>query len=255
MIGGGGESVPGGKPLFRCGCHANANGQIWNNGRCGMGQVESGNGLAHRLRNMRGIGSACFREDDGELLTADARNYIDLTPRSFEELDSQLDEVFIAAHVALRIIQHFELIYVDGEQREAGPGSSAAGTLLIEGLVKGAAVGQTGERIGEGEARQFFVGAAQIGGFLFNQPDQLAFPVFSANETQPQESRHHRERNENAQADKPPRGIPGGEDAKWEDSAAVAPVAVTFARIDFELVFSRSEAGELEFALGGLSPV
>ncbi len=84
------------------------------------------------------------------------------------------DQYLITKAVAAVIIQYLKVINIDNQKAERGFPDSCVVDFLAEFTVKGAAVIQPGEFIGQGQAAQFAVGAVEpLSGFI-----QLPFPCF-----------------------------------------------------------------------------
>ena len=125
--------------------------------RLGFGDArrggEAGQRGAQSLRELERAPRTGVREDDGELVSADAVGLICATHRRAQRVGERADAL-VARLVAVRVVERLEIVEVD--QRQGQRQARARGVLQLarEVLMKYAVVAQAGERIRAGHLRE-----------------------------------------------------------------------------------------------------
>jgi hypothetical protein len=108
---------------------------------------------ADALRELHRAERAGARQDDGELVAADAvaavRRPLGRADRRGEAL-----QALVAGLVALGVVRRLELVDVEEREGERLAGAPDALELAREVLLERAVVAQPGERVGHGDVRQ-----------------------------------------------------------------------------------------------------
>ncbi len=81
-----------------------------------MGQAKAGHCRSRRFGDAESVGCSGFRKDQGKLLAAKAGDGVDLPPGDARQFVSQQNQVFIAAAVALGVVQRLEMVSIENHQ-------------------------------------------------------------------------------------------------------------------------------------------
>ena len=114
----------------------------------GVSSTASPHALARRQQVVTG-GEAGQQHD--ELLAAPARQRV-VAAQRVGDAPRDVHEHLVADGVAVQVVQHLEVVDVDGEQPGAGALPAGAGQLRLERLGEVAAVERAGERVDPGQA-------------------------------------------------------------------------------------------------------
>ena len=115
--------------------------------------VEAGQRGAQALRELERAPRASVREDDGELVAADAVGLICAAHRRAERVGERADAL-VAGLVALRVVERLEVVEVDQRQGQRQAGAPGVLQLAREVLMKDAVVAQARERVRAGHLGQ-----------------------------------------------------------------------------------------------------
>ena len=133
-----------------------------------------------------GVGHGRLREDDGELVAADAAGDVGRADDVAEPL-GRLGEHGVAGEVADPVVDRLEVVEVEHDQRQLALVAIRAGHLPAQGLVEVAAVVEPGQRVhvgelaGLAEARALSIaGPARLGELLELAQRRLAERIAAA---------------------------------------------------------------------------
>ena len=125
--------------------------------RLGFGDArrggEAGQRGAQSLRELESAPRASVREDDGELVAADAVRLICAAHRRAQRVGERADAL-VAGLVAVRVVERLEIVEIDQHQGQRQARAPGVLQLAREVLVKHAMVAQARERIRAGHLRQ-----------------------------------------------------------------------------------------------------
>ena len=118
--------------------------------RCRRARRELG---VEAVRERGGLGRARAREEDGELVAADAPDRV-ARPQRGAHRPRGPAELVVARPVAEPVVRALEVVEVDEEEADRRAGATGAAQLGVEALVEPAAVERAGERVGARDARE-----------------------------------------------------------------------------------------------------
>ena len=114
------------------------------------------NRLEESLGDNEGIGETGVGEDDGELVTAVACRDIRFAD-AVSDMPCHVEEYGVSGSVSMLVVDLFEVVQVDHNKGQVSTVAAAAGDFLVQFVVKGVVVDETGHAIGPGLVVDFFV--------------------------------------------------------------------------------------------------
>jgi hypothetical protein len=152
------------KVTAHSGGHANAYRNGRGDWRTGIAQSQARKAQAHGVGNSHRICFPSGGEHYPEFFSAVSRYQIRLSFYELPKFQCDPHEAFVAALMALGIVQHLEVIHIEKQQREWFGGPHQASPFTLHFPIERAAVGYTGETVNRGKTKEFIVRQPQFGG-------------------------------------------------------------------------------------------
>ena len=109
--------------------------------------------MAQTLGNLHRRQQFGFGEHQAEFFAAKARRHVVL-PQMLQQNLGHLHQHHIPLLMTVGIVDPFEMVDIDHDQREGGVAPGAALELFFQGLHQAAAIAEVGQGIGVGESQQ-----------------------------------------------------------------------------------------------------
>ena len=102
------------------------------------------------------------REEDDELLAAEAGGEVAFDAEAFEQEMGDALEHLIAVEMAVGVVYMLEVVEIDEDERERGGLGEAVLPILLEALIEGVAVGEASEGVALGDLEKLLVGTIEV---------------------------------------------------------------------------------------------
>ena len=112
---------------------------------------------------LRGFGEIRPGQQDRKLFAAVTRDHLARAAHVGGQRIGYHAQTMIAGDVSVHIVESLELIHVDQQQGNGRVAANGTAPLLIEGIIKGATVGNPGERIDNRKQPQFGATVGEFG--------------------------------------------------------------------------------------------